>query len=212
MKKVVIIGAGCLGREILWLLEDSAARGAKIKVAGFIDDSAAKQGKTISSAKVLGPLSWLKSKRGQYQAVIAVGSPAQKRQIAQKLKSFGVKLFTVVHQSCVTGKGSSIGEGSVIFPQVVLSVNVKIGRCVLLNPGITLSHDVEIGEFSLLGSGAHLAGQVKVGAECEIGTGASIRPEIRIGARSIVGVGAAVVKDLPAGIVAVGVPARPLKK
>ena len=44
-----------------------------------------------------------------------------------------------------------------------------------------------------------------------IGTGASVVPGVTIGRRSIVGAGAVVVDDLPPGVTAVGVPARPIK-
>jgi len=41
-----------------------------------------------------------------------------------------------------------------------------------------------------------------------VGTGASVIPGRSIGARTTVGAGAVVVDDLPADVVAVGVPAR----
>jgi sugar O-acyltransferase (sialic acid O-acetyltransferase NeuD family) len=211
-KNLVIIGAGNLGGEAAWLVEEMIAAGAPVTLAGFVDDSPGMEGKKIAGLKVLGPLSWLKGKGPGYQAVLAVGAPAPKRKIAKILKSFRVELFTVIHPRAVIGKGSVIGRGSIIFPQVTLSVNVKIGKGVLLNPGITLSHDVMIGDWCLIGSGAHLAGKVAVDRECEIGTGVSIIPGVRVGAEAIVGAGAAVVRELAPGVVAVGVPARPIKK
>jgi len=211
-KKLVIVGGGSLGCETAWLIEEMIEAGAPVAIAGFVDDSTVKQGKKFAGYKVLGPVSWLKGKGREYKAVIALGLPLDKMKISKLLKSYGVDLFSVVHPGTTIGKGSVIGKGSIIFPQVALSVNVKIGNCVLLNPGITISHDVVIGDCCLIGSGVHMAGKAVVGRGCEIGTGTNIIPEIRIGAGSIVGAGAVVVRDLPAGVVAVGVPAKPIRK
>jgi acetyltransferase-like isoleucine patch superfamily enzyme len=53
-----------------------------------------------------------------------------------------------------------------------------------------------------------LSGQVRVALGAHIGTGASVIQGIRIGAWSIVGAGAVVIRDVPAGVTAVGVPAN----
>jgi len=45
-----------------------------------------------------------------------------------------------------------------------------------------------------------------------IGIGAAIRQQITIGDYSVVGAGAVVVKDVPPGVVVIGVPARECKK
>jgi acetyltransferase-like isoleucine patch superfamily enzyme len=57
--------------------------------------------------------------------------------------------------------------------------------------------------------GAVLSGDVHLGDGVTIGTGACVIQGVHIGAGTFVGAGAAVVNDLPAGVVAVGVPARP---
>ena len=55
-------------------------------------------------------------------------------------------------------------------------------------------------------------GTVVVGRETHLGVGVSVRNNLTLGARSVVGVGAAVVADLPDDVVAVGVPARVVRR
>jgi acetyltransferase-like isoleucine patch superfamily enzyme len=50
---------------------------------------------------------------------------------------------------------------------------------------------------------------VKIGADCWIGASAVIMANV--GEQSTIGAGSVVVKDIPAGMVAVGVPAKPIK-
>lgn len=50
---------------------------------------------------------------------------------------------------------------------------------------------------------------LEVGEDCWIGAGAIIMANV--GAQSTIGAGAVVVRDIPAGVVAVGSPARPIK-
>lgn len=77
--------------------------------------------------------------------------------------------------------------------------------------GCHVGHDARIGD------GCELAPHVCVGGFCElgdnvrVGMGATIRNRVKIGAGARIGMGAAVVKNVPAGEVWAGVPARPLQ-
>jgi acetyltransferase-like isoleucine patch superfamily enzyme len=57
---------------------------------------------------------------------------------------------------------------------------------------------------------ASISGNVTIGAGASLGTCASVIQGRRVGRDSVLGAGAVVVRDLPARVVAVGVPARPL--
>ena len=57
----------------------------------------------------------------------------------------------------------------------------------------------------------NIGGGVEIGADCVIGSGSVINPHIKIGDGSIIGGGSVVVKNIPAGVVAAGCPAKVIR-
>jgi serine O-acetyltransferase len=90
-----------------------------------------------------------------------------------------------------------------------------------VQPGVSISHGyVCIGGLTEIGSGTLVAPFVSIGLVagdlrgptighvCTIGTGARILGPVEIGNQAQVGANAVVLDDVPAGGIAVGVPAR----
>lgn len=75
-----------------------------------------------------------------------------------------------------------------------------------------IGHDCKIGKLCTVGPNAGIAGNVTVGEGSYVGIGSNIIQNITIGKWSMIGAGAAVVRDIPDKVVAVGVPAKPIKK
>ena len=53
---------------------------------------------------------------------------------------------------------------------------------------------------------------IHIGKNCWLGAGVIVVPGVTIGDNSVIGAGAVVTKDIPANVVAVGTPARVLRK
>lgn len=88
----------------------------------------------------------------------------------------------------------------------------RIGAETLLMKRVHVGHDAQIGANCELGAGVVICGGVKIGNDVKIGGNAWIKPDIVIGDGARIGGGAVVVKDVPAGEVWAGNPAKPLRK
>ncbi|GAA1918419.1 sugar O-acetyltransferase [Nocardioides lentus] len=89
---------------------------------------------------------------------------------------------------------------------------ITLGDHVQVGPGVqllTATHPVEPGPRRDLWEGAQ---PITIGDNVWLGGGVVVCPGVTIGEDTVVGAGAVVVRDLPAGVVAVGNPARVLKR
>jgi len=212
MQPLVIIGAGGLGREIAWLVEEINQKEPKWQLIGFLDDSVELQKRQVNGYPVLGSLSWLEhNKLDELAGVCAVGLPIAKRRLVEQAKHFGLKFTTLIHPSAIISNKVKLGEGVIICAGCILTVDLEIGEQVILNPGCGIGHDVIIERYATLFWHVDLAGRVKIEEGSLLGSKSTVIQGITVGAWSIIGAGAVVTRDIPPHCTAVGVPARPIK-
>lgn len=75
-----------------------------------------------------------------------------------------------------------------------------------------VGHDCEVAEGAEISTGAILGGHVKIKRNARVGLNATVLPFVTVGEGAIVGAGAVVTKDVPAGEVWAGNPARFMRK
>lgn len=108
------------------------------------------------------------------------------------------------------GKGSYIGTGTTLFGHVGL----EIGEDCLLAQNITLtpySHIYDDPEKIIYSQGGHCE-KVTIEDDCYLGMGVCVMYSGNIGKGSVIGAGSTVVKPIPPYSIAVGSPARVIKK
>lgn len=210
-ERVVIIGAGGHGREVRdWFLHWAAEQRSQWEFVGFLADpkpDMAKLGRL--GADYLGPVSGL-ADMPNVRYYVGIGDTGHRERIANMVDGVGATAGPpIVHPSAIIGSDVEFGDGTVVCPGVVVTTNVRVGRHAHLNFTATVAHDAIIEDFVTVGPGATISGNVTLSRGVYIGTNSAVKERLHVGAHSIVGAGAAVVEDIPPGVVAVGVPARP---
>lgn len=210
MNRVLIVGAGGLGREVLDIVEACISGGQDLEFVGFLDDGAVDAAALARRGAVHLGLTEL---IGQLEAaiVIGIGSPSVRRKIDERVMRAGNLVITVAHPSASVGADNRIGPGAVLCAGSRMTTNITVGRHFHLNLNSTVGHDCVIGNYVSVFPGATISGDVQLGDGVTIGTGANVIQGITIGEGTTVGAGAVVVRDLPANVTAVGSPARPLQ-
>jgi len=207
---LVILGAGGFAREVAWLVADmNVARPATWNVVGFWEHGTERIGQHVGGIPIVGPAELQKYLPDLY-AVAAIGDPRIKERAAHEAESFGCRFATLIHPGVqYDGETVSVGPGSIICAGNIITVDVSIGAHVIINLDCTVGHDSILEDYVTLSPGCHLSGFTTVRRSAFWGTGAVSIERCEVGASSRIGAGAVVVNNIPPGVTAVGIPARP---
>ena len=212
-KDLVIIGSGGFARETAEAVQALNEAGARWRLLGYLDEDPAKRGTRVDGVPVLGGLGEIQ-RFPDASVVVCTGRPdnyVSRPRIVGELGLPEERYATIVHPTATVSASSSIGPGSVVLAQVVLTAAVQVGSHVAIMPHVTLTHDNVIADFATLASAVCLGGGVRVGRAAYIGAGALVREGCTVGDVALVAMGGAVTRDIPARQVWAGVPARYLR-
>ncbi|MDG4764277.1 NeuD/PglB/VioB family sugar acetyltransferase [Solwaraspora sp. WMMD406] len=213
MRDLVIVGAGGFARETAAAVAAINAVSPTWRLRGFLDDDPALHGTRRVDVPVIGGTD-LVGELADAAVVVCVGNPRNYRSRQRLVERFGLppqRYATIVHPSARVGVGCVVGEGSVLLAGVDLTAEVSVGAHVAVMPQVVLTHDNVIGPYATIASGVRLGGGVRLGDGVYVGAGALLRDGVSVGAWSQLGMGSVALRDVPAGEVWVGAPARFLR-
>lgn len=208
MKKLVIIGAGGFGREVLaW------ARQARepMVVKGFLDDNAAALDNFHKSVGILGNIENYRPTDDEV-FICAMGQVESKRRCIEMIKQRGGAFTQVIHSTAVVGENAILGEGVILCPFSIVASDARLGRFVSVNLHSSVAHDASVGDWTQLHCHVDVTGWAAIGERVTIGSHASVLPGVAVGDDVMIGAGSVVTKNVGAGTTVFGVPARPYRK
>jgi hypothetical protein len=139
--------------------------------------------------------------------------PANRRAAVAAARAAGLStMATLVDPTAVLAASARLGEGCYVGAGSVVAAGAVAGEGVLINRSCSIGHHVVLGDYVSTGPGVVVSGAVRVNDGAFLGAGATLAPEVQIGADAVVGAGAVVIRDVEAGTVVVGNPARVLRR
>ncbi|MET0611326.1 MAG: acetyltransferase [Pseudomonas caspiana] len=206
-QKLLIVGAGGFGREVHAWLTDWVDLNPGWSIAGFINDGEGSLNRFNHYPDIVSTVDAYVPRHDEH-LVCAIANPADKRKVVEKLLAKGSVFFSLVHPSAVIGENVKIGQGTVICPFALLSVDLTVGAFVTINVSCTIGHDAFIGDFSTLSGQCDVTGGVILEEEVFMGTHASVLPKVRVGRQAVIGAGSVAIRNVAEGTTVFGVPAK----
>lgn len=205
-KNIVIVGNGGFAREIEFLISRLNESNPTWNFLGYVDN------------ETQGELVWgnddeLMQYDKELYVAIAIGTSS----VRYKLHSIYVenpylKFPNLIDPSVILSSHIEMGEGNIICAGSILTVDIKMGDFNIINLDCTIGHDVVIENYVTINPSVNLSGNTYVKSLCNLGTGSQVIQGKKIGKNVILGAGAVVVDDIADDCVAVGVPAKIIKK
>ncbi|MEM6589891.1 MAG: NeuD/PglB/VioB family sugar acetyltransferase [Pseudomonadota bacterium] len=202
-----IYGAGGLGVETADILSAAITAGAEDHhQITLVED-------TASAPNINGlPVRNLADCAPGAPITIAVGEPSARAAMLDKIEAHGLKLATIISPLAFVSDSATIEDGAIIAPFASIQARAFVGRNVAVNTQAIIGHDVAVEPGAVISSQVNLGGGTRVGKGTYVGMGALVKEGLTLGSESIIGMGSVVHRDIPDGVIALGDPARPMRR
>lgn len=204
-RNCLIIGARGFGREVLTYIQDD---NPLFTVKGFLDDDPNILNGYERDIKIIGSPFEYKPLDNEI-FVAAIGDPIGRFEYTKKLREdYAVDFGTIVHPRANVARYAKLHDGSIIGPNVGISVDVSIGSFTHIQEYTVIGHDATIGEWCQINSHCTIAGGAIIGNFVTIHPNCVVTSGAKIGDGVIVAPGSVVVGSIPPNITILGNPAR----
>lgn len=210
-KDILVFGAGGHALKVVGVIEAQDC----FVIKGYI--STEEKGTIIANYPVLCDIKEYKMNaalQAKYYH-IAIGENSVRHRIYRDIDAPGQgpgRLAAIISPHAVIGPEALVGRGTAVMHNAVIWNRVNIGICCIVDTGAVVEHHTMIGDFVNISPGAVICGGVRVGRGAAVGAGAVVIEKINIGENSLVGAGSVVTDDIEANVLAVGNPARVIRK
>ncbi len=213
-KSIIVLGAGGNSLGILDAIEAANAAGtASWRIEGILDDIPGNLGRAFLGHKVIGRIEEAARFDG-CAFVNGISSVDSFRKIPQIIARTGLaaeRFASVIHPRATIAASARIGAGTSILAGSVICPEAIVGDHVIILQNTSVNHHTRIGDFATLSATVTVLGYIDIGRNAFVSGGSTIAPRVRIGDSALVGAGSVVLRDVPAGHVVAGNPARELE-
>ncbi len=205
-RRILIVGAGGFGREVLQWARDAWPGRASL-LGGFLSDDPRRLDGFACEVGIVSAVHDYRPALGDY-LLLGIGVPYSRRRVAERLRASEARFLTLVHPLAIVAESADLAEGSIVCPFAVISHSARLGRCVLVNYHASLGHDAVAEDYAVLSPYATLGGSARIEEEVFLGLHASVGPGRSVGMRSKVSANSCVLSNTAPDSIIFGVPGR----
>ncbi len=209
MKKLVIIGAGGMGRSVYCIAKGCIGYGTEFVVKGFIDDDLSQLDNFEGYPPMLGTIDDYVIEEDDV-FVCSIGDTKTKKLLCEKLKARGAKFQTLIHKTAIVRQNAKIGDGCIIADFASVGADCTIGENSLVQAFAIAAHDCKIGNYVRVDTHATCVGGVVIEDTATIHTSAVVSHNVVVGEGATVAALSFVIKKVKPGITVYGNPAKTL--
>lgn len=207
MRRLLIIGAGGFGREVLkWALDIQDTQN-DWGIGGFLDNSVDPLRDYPCGFPVLGDAQSFSPGENDV-FTCAIGDPIARLRICRSLRERGASFATLIHPTAIIGPRCSLGEGCILCPYTLLTTDVTVGDFVIFNGSSGAGHDAVIGSGCTISPLCAVTGFARLGEGVFLGSHVAVLPHAVVGDYARVGAGSVVLREVKPRTTVMGMPAR----
>lgn len=204
-KNVILIGAGGYSKSVLDSLNT-----AEYQMFAFIDER--KDLKEHLGFPVIGNDFCDINNKNDYVYFVSIGNNERRKIWFDKLIENKLEIINVIDETAIISKKAEIGIGCFVGKMAIINSCSSIGDNTIINTKSLIEHGCTVGDHVNISTGSIINGDVIVGNGSTLYSGTVVIGQKRVGSWTITGAGTIVTKDLPDNVLAVGVPAKIVKR
>jgi sugar O-acyltransferase (sialic acid O-acetyltransferase NeuD family) len=211
-KKIIIIGGEGKGGPIAATIEDNRHTFGDMtyEVAGFLNDM--ELGNTIHGFPVLGGTGEVARFAAEgYLFVYAIhmlGRNYKTEELFHRVDVPQDLLVNIISKRAFVAHNAVLGPGACVLVNGYVGAGAQIGACCLVAAHAFVGHDSVVGPLSHLAVCCVVGSRIEIGKVADVGINATVIEKRKIGDYAVVGAAALVTRDIPAGQIWAGSPAR----
>ena len=209
MKHLLIIGARGYGRGLYDIASDMPGYGVEFDIKGYLDDKNDALKEYPNYPPIIDSVENYQIQEKDVFAC-ALGDIKYKKHYVKQILNKGGEFMNIIHPSAHIGNNCKMGRGCIIGYNAQIDCDTQLGDFVNIQTNAVVGHDTKIGDWCMLDCFTFTGGFVSIGNEVTMHTRSTVVPRLTVGDNATLNAGAIVIRNVKAGSVMMGNPAKVL--